>query len=84
MQVLSVAVARKNFKAVIDSVLFNQASVVIHRKASESVVMISLDEFNAIKETQYLLSNPTNANCLLDSIRQMNGGQKIYKELIEE
>lgn len=84
MQVLSVASARKNFKAVIDSVLFNQENVVIHRKASESVVMISLDEFNALKETQYLLSNPTNANRLLDSIRQINSSQKIRKELIEE
>jgi antitoxin YefM len=83
MQVMSVAEARKSFKSVIDSVLFNNENVIIHRKAKESVVVISLDEFNAIKETEYLLSTQTNKKRLLDSIEQLENGKGIKKELIQ-
>ncbi|MDR2635289.1 MAG: type II toxin-antitoxin system prevent-host-death family antitoxin [Campylobacteraceae bacterium] len=83
MQVMSVAEARKSFKSVIDSVLFNNENVIIHRKAKESVVVISLDEFNAIKETEYLLSTQTNKKRLLDSIEQLESGKGIKKELMQ-
>lgn len=83
MQVLSVAEARKNIKSVIDSVLFNNEDVVIHRKAKESVVVISLDEYNALKETEKLLSNPTNAERLLSAIKEIESGRGLKKEIIE-
>ncbi|MDR0467546.1 MAG: type II toxin-antitoxin system prevent-host-death family antitoxin [Campylobacteraceae bacterium] len=83
MQVMSVAEARKSFKSVIDSVLFNNENVVIHRKAKESVVVISLDEFNAIKETEYLLSNKANADRLLTAVKRIEENKGIKKEIIE-
>ena len=83
MQVMSVAEARKSFKSVIDSVLFNNENVVIHRKAKESVVVISLDEFNAIKETEYLLSNKANADRLLTAVKRIEENKGIKQEIIE-
>ncbi len=47
-------------------------------------MIIPLDEYNSIKETKYLLSNPNNAKHLLDSIQQLKEGRIIQKELIEE
>lgn len=83
MQVLSVAEARKNIKSVIDSVLFGNEDVVIHRKAKESVVVISLDEYNALKETEKLLSSPANADRLLSAIKEIESGKGLKKEIIE-
>jgi antitoxin YefM len=82
MQVLSAAEARKSLKSVMDSVLFNNENVIIHRKAKESVVVISLDEFNALKETEYLLSTQANKKRLLNSIEQLESGKGIKKELM--
>jgi antitoxin YefM len=83
MQVMSVGEARRNFKAVIDSVLFNKENIIIHRKEKESVVVISLDEFNAIKETEYLLSNKVNADRLLSAIKRIQDGAGVKREMIK-
>jgi antitoxin YefM len=61
MQVVSATEARKSLKSIMDSVLFNNESVIIHRKAKESVVVISLDEFNALN----LLSTQANKKRVL-------------------
>ena len=43
-----------------------------------------LDEFNAWKETLYLLSNPANAVHLLGSIQAAKAGEVTAHDLIEE
>jgi len=83
MQVISMTEARNNFKEVFDSVYRDHEEVIIHRKGRENVVMISMDEYNSIKETNYLLSSPNNAKHLKESIEQLRIGQVIEKELIE-
>jgi len=44
---------------------------------------MSLDEFNSWQETLYLLSNPANAEHLMESIKQAKSGNKSVKELID-
>jgi len=83
MQVISMTEARNNFKEVFDSVYRDHEEVIIHRKGRENVVMISMDEYNSIKETNYLLGSPNNAKHLKESIEQLRIGQVIEKELIE-
>ncbi|MDR0666398.1 MAG: type II toxin-antitoxin system prevent-host-death family antitoxin [Campylobacteraceae bacterium] len=83
MQVVSAAEARKSLKSVMDSVLFNNENVIIHRKAKESVVVISLDEFNALKETEYLLSTQANKKRLLNAIGQLESGKGVKRELVQ-
>ena len=46
-------------------------------------VTLPLDEWNGLKETLYLLSNPNNAKELLESIAELNAGRGIERELIE-
>jgi len=58
MQVVSLIEARNNLKAVFDSVYLDHEEVVVHRKGKENVVVISMDEYNSMKGTSYLLSNP--------------------------
>lgn len=46
-------------------------------------MLISLEEYNSLVETNYLLSGK-NRDVLLKSIEEVNGGDKNYKPLIEE
>ena len=75
MQVVSLTEARNNLKSVFDSVYIDHEEVIIHRKGRENVVMISMDEYNSMKETSYLLSSPNNAKHLRESIEQIRKGQ---------
>lgn len=83
MQVVSMTEARNNFKAIFDAVFLNNEEVIIHRKGRENVVVIPFDEYNSIKETNYLLSNSSNAKHLKESIKQLREGKAIERELIE-
>ncbi|KEI66374.1 hypothetical protein A19Y_1303 [Planktothrix agardhii NIVA-CYA 126/8] len=44
---------------------------------------MSLDEFNSWQETLYLLSNPANAEHLLESIKQAESGKKSVRQLVD-
>jgi len=83
MQVISMTEARNNLKAVFDSVYNNHEEVIIHRKDRENVVVISMDEYNSMKETNYLLSTPNNTKHLRESIEQLKNGQVTERETIE-
>lgn len=83
MQVISMTEARNNLKAVFDSVYRDHEEVIIHRKGRENVVMISMDEYNAMKETDYLLASPKNKERLLSSLKHAREGKTFEKELEE-
>lgn len=84
MQVVSMTEARNNFKDIFDSVYHDHDEVIIHRKGKENVVVIPFDEYNSMKETQYLLSSENNRKHLEESISQLRSGKTLEKELIEE
>lgn len=83
MQVVSLTEARNNLKSVFDSVYLDNDEVIIHRKGKENVVVISFDEYNSMKETNYLLSSPTNRDNLLTSLKQLRGGKGFERDLLE-
>lgn len=83
MQVISLTEARNNLKAVFDSVYLDNDEVIIHRKGSENVVVISMDEYNSMKETNYLLNSPANKENLLSSLKQLREGKGFERDLIE-
>lgn len=82
MDVLTYSDARANLKAVMDSVVDDHAPVVIARQRGRAVVMVSLEDWSAMEETEYLLSNPANARRLYESKRQLEAGEGIERELI--
>jgi len=45
--------------------------------------MMSLEDYNAMKETTYLLRSPANARDLLESIAELESGNGTEKELLE-
>jgi len=75
---------RQNLKKYLDSVFNDHEPLIVTRKNNENVIILSIDDFNALKETQYLLSTKNNADHLQKSINQLRSGQGLTKELIEE
>jgi len=59
--------------------------VIITRQNSNAVVMMSLEDYNAIEETAYLLRSPPNAERLRESIKQATEEGKVFHhDLIEK
>ena len=83
MQVVSLTEARNNLKSVFDSVYLDHEEVVIHRKGKENVVVISFDEYNSMKETNYLLGSPANRKKLLSSLMDAREGKTFKRDLVE-
>ncbi len=76
MLVANVSEVRKNLKRYIDSVSDNHDTLIINGNG-KTVVMISLEDYNGLDETQYLLSSPANAKELRESIAQLNAGKVV-------
>lgn len=74
---------RSNLKYWFDRVIDDVSNVVIKRKDGKDLVLVSLDEYNSLKEMTYLLTGK-NRNVLLNSIRELEAGEGIEEELIEE
>ena len=83
MDVVSFTDTRQNLKDVMDRVVKDHAPVVITRQKAESVVMVSLADWNALEETARLLSSPANAARLAEGIAQLDAGKGVERELIE-
>jgi antitoxin YefM len=49
----------------------------------EPVVIVSLDDYQSLKEAAYLLRSPENARRLLGSIDRLESGGGLVRELAE-
>lgn len=83
MGAMSYTVARVNLARAMEKVCSDHAPVIIKRKRGSPVVMMSLEDYEAIQETKYLLRSPANARALLESIVELEGGNGEEKELLE-
>jgi antitoxin YefM len=73
---------RANLKSWLDKVIDDVSSVVIKRKGGKDLVLISLDEYNSLKETTYLLSGK-NREVLLHSIQELESNKGSQQELMD-
>jgi len=71
MDTLSYTSARNNLAKTMEHVCADHAPVVIMRGKSQPVVMISLEDYEAMEETNYLLRSPKNAARLMDSVNEI-------------
>ena len=75
---------RSNLASEMDRVCADHAPIIVTRKASASVVMISLEDYEALEETAYLLRSPKNARRLLESIAELEAGGGVAQELADD
>lgn len=84
MDVKSYTHVRQNLAGVMDEICASREPVVVTRQNAASVVMMSLDEFNAMEETMHLLRSPRNAERLLKSIANADAGRVEPKGLLPD
>ncbi|MEQ9299192.1 MAG: type II toxin-antitoxin system prevent-host-death family antitoxin [Cyclobacteriaceae bacterium] len=75
---------RTKLKDYLDQVEQNQETLIVKRSKGKGTVIISLEEYNAMMETMHLLGSKANADRLRQSIQQMESGEVVEEELIED
>ena len=83
MEAITYTNLRQNLKSYMDKVITDHDPLIITRKNNESVVLMSIDEYNSLIETNYLLSSKTNTEHLQKSINQHKAGQIKERKLYE-
>ncbi len=83
MHAVNYSEARANFAAMLDKVNDDHAPVLITRQKGKPAVLISLDDYNALDETAYLLRSPESARTLQASIDELKRGGGIVKTMEE-
>ena len=82
MNALDYATLRKNLSHTIEQVCHDHEPVIITRKEREAVVLISLEDYQSLAETAYLLRSPKNAKRLFESIEELEAGRGTERELL--
>jgi antitoxin YefM len=80
--VMTYSEVRSRLASVMDDVCDNHRPTVITRQRNRSVVIVSLEDYETMAETFYLLNNPANAQRLTQSIQQLDQGQAQERELL--
>jgi antitoxin YefM len=83
MDVLNYTEFRNNLTENLNKVASDSEVLVVSRGKGKNVVVMSLDEYNAFKETIYLTSTKANRKRLDDAIEEMEKGKFKKHKLIE-
>ena len=75
MKAITYTSARGNLARTMQQVCEDHEPVIITRKNNQAVVMMSLDDYEAMNETAYLLRSPKNAKRLMRSIEDLEAGK---------
>lgn len=81
MNAISYTAARENLASTMDRVCEDHAPVIITRNRDQSVVMLSLEDYESLEETAYLLRSPANAKRLLEAILALEEGKGMVREI---
>ena len=79
---MSYTESRARYAEVLDSVVNDREEVIITRAGHESVVIVSLEDFESLRETAYLMRSPENARRLLDAMERLEAGRGERHELL--
>lgn len=81
MDTITYTSARSKLAKTMEKVCDDHAPVIITRKTARPVVMMSLDDYEELEETAYLLRSPKNARRLFESIAELEAGRGTEREL---
>ena len=83
MKTMSYTESRARYAEVLDSVLNDREEVVVTRAGHPSVVIVSLEDFESMRETAYLMRSPANARRLLDAMERLEDGKGAEHDLVD-
>lgn len=83
MQAVFYSKARNNLRDLINKVCDDYDEYIITTKDEKTAVLISYDEYSALKETMYLLSSKNNRDRLNEAVEQIENLQYTKREIEE-
>lgn len=83
MKAVSYTALRSNLAKTMESVCEDHEPIIITRKSEGAVVMLSLEDYESLEETTYLLRSPKNLRRLVESIAQLEQGNGLEQALPE-
>lgn len=84
MRTMSYSESRARYAEVLDSVVEDRDEVIITRSGHDPAVILSLSEYESLRETAHLLRSPANARRLFDAVTELEQGGGTPHELIED
>ncbi len=83
MRAITYTNARNNLASTMKKVCDDHDPIIVTRKNNEAVILMSLEDYEALTETAYLMQSPKNAKRLIQSIEELNAGNGHEREMIE-
>jgi antitoxin YefM len=85
MTAITYTAARANLASVMDSVCSDKKPITVTRSGKDqAVVVLSLDEYERLTETNYLLRSPANTSRLMSSIKSLKSGKGKERKLVKD
>lgn len=83
MRTMSYTESRARYAEVLDSVANDREEVIITRAGHDPVVIVSLEDYQSLRETAYLMRSPANARRLLDAMERLEDGRGQARDVID-
>lgn len=83
MRAITYTSARNNLANTMKKVCDDHDPIIVTRKNNEAVILMSLEDYESLTETAYLMQSPKNAKRLIHSIEELNAGNGHEREIIE-
>lgn len=83
MRTMSYTESRARYAEVLEAVTNDREEIVITRAGHEPVVMMSLDDYESLRETAHLMRSPANARRLLDAMERLEAGGGQAHDLLD-
>ena len=83
MKTISYTESRARYAEVLDGVVNDREEVVVTRSGHDPVVIVSLEDYESLRETAYLMRSPENARRLLDAMERLEAGRGEVHDLIQ-
>lgn len=83
MDAITYSKARAELARTMHRVCEDHEPVIVTRRSGDNVVILSLEDYDALEETAYLLRSKVNAQRLMTSVKELESGEGRERELIE-
>ena len=84
MNALTFSYVRQHLANIMRSVNDDHAPVIVTHQNAKPIVIMSLEDYQSLEETAYLLRNSTGAQRLLESVAELRAGKGVARELIHD
>ena len=81
MDAMTYTTVRANLASTMERVCNDHEALIITRNGEQAVVMLSLEDYQSLEETAYLLRTPANAKRLLSATTQLDAGKGVVRKL---